>query len=181
MDNESTVQRVVASAQQGDQSSLAELFRLFSDRVYGFFRARISDEAEAEDLTQIVFLEMLRSLHRYAPKRNAKFSTWLFQIARHRLIDFYRARRTTIPLDSVEPAHPSLTSDPVEPDLDKAVIDRAFRHLPEHYQTVLHLRFREDMSVADVARIMERTKVGVRVIQYRALRSLRRLLIDLNT
>ncbi len=166
---------IVAKARQGDRDSIATLFTLYSDRIYRFLRFRLSDDATAEDLTQVVFLEMIRSLPRYTIQRNAKFTTWLFQIARHRLIDHYRRQRPTVAIDAESlAAHPQLQTDP--PPIDDGHVEAAMQQLPERYQTVLHLRFREDCSYAEAAKILGTTQMNVRVLQHRALRALRRIM-----
>jgi RNA polymerase sigma factor (sigma-70 family) len=57
-----------------------------------------------------------------------------------------------------------------------SAVDRVFPRLPERYQTVLHLRFREEYSPQETARILGISTINVRVIQHRALKELRRLL-----
>lgn len=165
------IAELVARAQAGDEASMGQLFERLSDRIYRFFRLRTSDKATAEDLTQTVFLEMIQALPRYKVQRHAKFTTWLFQIARFRLIDHYRKQRKTVPLEEApEPSHEPLADrDP----LAAIAVEQALRQLPEKYQTVLHLRFREGLSASEVAKIMQTTALNVRVMQHRALRELR--------
>lgn len=172
--SEEAIQECVQKARAGDQEAIAELFRRFSDRIYRYLRLRVSDEATAEDLTQTVFVEMLSSLTRYKTLPEAKFSTWLFQIARFRLIDHYRKDRPTAPIDDVrESTHPNLS---VMPDPPAGDLDWALQQLPEKYQTVLHFRFREDLDPEEVARILGTSTVNVRVLQHRALKALRKIL-----
>lgn len=168
------IQELARSAQTGDSESIAKLFRLFSDRIFRFVRFRVGDVATAEDLAQTVFVEMIRSLPRYKEQRNAKFSTWLFQIARFRLIDHYRSRRNTVSLDHDVPDG----SEPPAPVMheEHALVDRALALLPERYQTVLHLTFREDLDDKEIAGIMRIGTINVRVVRHRALRALRKYL-----
>lgn len=170
------IQDLVRNAQTGDSESIAELFRLFSDRIFRFVRYRVGDVATAEDLTQTVFVEMIRSLPRYKEQKNAKFSTWLFQIARFRLIDHYRSRRNTVSLDHDVPDG----TEPQAPVIheESALIDRALAHLPERYQTVLHLTFHEDLDDKEIATILRIGKINVRVLRHRALRALRAYMND---
>ncbi len=175
MISEDDIQAIVASAQGGDADSVAKLFELFSDRIFRFFRVRISDTKTAEDLTQTVFLEMIQALKRYK-RQEAKFSTWLFQIARFRLIDEYRKNPPPLSIDESLQNHPSLIVDPPGEISLPRNIDSAFAKLPERYQTILHLRFREDFSYREVAYSMNISEVHVRVLQHRALNALRKLL-----
>ncbi|USN54030.1 MAG: RNA polymerase sigma factor [Candidatus Nomurabacteria bacterium] len=173
MQHESQVQEIVARAQQGDQEGVAELFHLFGDRVFRFLLMRVSSQETAEDLTQTVFLEMIRSLPRYKEQKHAKFSTWLFQIARFRLIDHYRGQRTQVDIESV--SH-TLSSDPDEmPDvIMEREMESALTRLPERYATLLHMLYREDLSISEVAKVMQISALNVRVLKHRALQALRK-------
>lgn len=167
---------LVAQAQAGDAESVGQLFELLSGRIFRFLSFRTADREVAEDLTQTVFLEMIQALPRYKKQPGAKFTTWLFQLARFRLIDYYRQRRPNIPLeDAPEPSYEPLAD--VDP-LGAAHVAQAIRRLPEKYQTVIHFRFREELPAADIARIMKTSALNVRVMQYRALRILRAELMN---
>lgn len=173
--DEEEIQEFVRRAQQGDRDAMAALFDRLSDRIYRYLRFRVRDQEIAEDLTQTVFVEMLQALQRYKRESRTKFSTWLFQIARFRLIDHYRRERPSVTIEDVpERTHPNLSVSP--PETDAGTIDKAMQKLPEKFQTVLHLRFREDLDPSEIAAILETTTINVRVIQHRALRALRRIL-----
>src|SRR3990172_13082101 len=74
------------------------LFRS-ADRVYRFALFRVSDVQTAEDLTSQVFLKDWENLNRFQ-LRGAPFSAWLFRIARNTIIDHYRTRKETLPLEA---------------------------------------------------------------------------------
>lgn len=171
--DEGEVQRLVREAQGGNSDSAGQLFDLLFDRVYQFLSHRTPTQEIAEDLAQTVFLEMLQALPRYKQQRNAKFSTWLFQIARFRLIDFYRRQRVEPGLDEVAEISIDIHhADPIAAD----AVNAAVRQLPERYATILELRFRQDLSVEETAEIMKTTTTNVRVLQHRALKALRKLM-----
>lgn len=172
--HEVDIASLVEAAQAGDSSSVGRLFELLSNRIYRFFSLRTSDRETAQDLTQTVFLEMIQALPRYKKRRSAKFTTWLFQLARFRLIDHYRKQRPSLPIeDAPEPSHEPFTGkDPIAAQ----AVTEALRKLPEKYQTVLHLKFREGFSAGEIAQVMRTTALNVRVMQFRALRDLRTIL-----
>jgi RNA polymerase sigma-70 factor (ECF subfamily) len=170
MESEYQVQELVTQAQAGDVHCAGKLFDLYMVRIFRFLCHRMPTNEAAEDLSQTVFLEMVKSLHRYNPQRNAKFSTWLFQIARHRLVDFYRRRRQEVSLEDIpEPVATITWMDPVGYD----GLHQAVAALPERYGTVLNLRYQEDLSAAEIAQIMNTSEINVRVLQHRALKALR--------
>ena len=176
MGHSDELRQLVRDAQAGNQDSVGKLFELLSDRVYRFLLLRTSSVEVAEDLTQTVFLEMVRSLPRYKEQSNAKFSTWLFQIAHFRLIDYYRQRHQDVAIDAIPelPAEEREITDPV----DLARLDDALHELPDRYRTVIHLRFREGLSAKEVAQIMNTSSINVRVLQSRAVAMLRKLLLQ---
>lgn len=165
---------LVARAQHGDRECIATIFELLHGRIYRFFAFRTSERETAEDLTQTTFLEMIRALPRYKVQTDAKFTTWLFQIARFRLIDHYRKSGRTIPLD--EAPEPIDKDEERMDSFDVEAMDTALKQLPERYQTVLHLRYREDLTTGEIAAAMRTSALNVRVLQHRALNALRRII-----
>lgn len=165
---------IVTRAQDGDREAMGELFTRLRDRIYRYLIMRTSDPTIAEDLLQTTFLEMIRALPRYKVQTDAKFSTWLFQIARFRLIDHYRKQGRTVPLEEGHdrPEERTVESDPFQHDQ----LETALRTLPEKYQTILHLRYREDLETGEIAAVMKISILNVRVLQHRALKSLKKAL-----
>src|SRR5216684_8092277 len=89
--------------QQGDTGALEELVNKYKQPVMNLAFRMLHDSTEAEDLAQNVFVQVYRSGHRYAA--SAKFSTWLFTIARNLCLNEIR-RRTRHPADSMDAVHP---------------------------------------------------------------------------
>src|SRR5277367_6638494 len=72
-------EQLILELQQGSEEAFTELFLRYRERVYGFFRRRMNDAAQAEELAQETFLAVLRAAHRYEPR--ASFRAYLFGIA----------------------------------------------------------------------------------------------------
>jgi len=92
----------------GDRAAADQLVRHYYDEIYGFVRKQISNADMALDLTQEIFISMLRTIGYYDARKGAAFRTWLYRIAANKLVDWFRSRtyRTmarTIPLDEIEP------------------------------------------------------------------------------
>jgi RNA polymerase sigma-70 factor (ECF subfamily) len=165
---------LVRQAQQGDRDAIAALFDRLHTRIYRYLILRTSNRETAEDLLQTTFLEMIRALPRYTVQSDTKFTTWLFQIARFRLIDYYRQQGRTVPLDDA-PEMIAEQPEMIDP-FDHARVDAALRTLPEKFQTVLHLRYREEQTTEEIAMVMKTTTINVRVIHHRALKALQQAL-----
>ena len=80
---------VIRKAQRGDERAFALLVRTYEAPIFNYVLRMVGDRALAEDLTQDVFLRVFQGLRGYS--RRARFTTWLFQVAKNRVIDEMRA------------------------------------------------------------------------------------------
>src|SRR5581483_9782614 len=106
-------------AKRGDRAAFTELVEKYKQPVMNFVFRTLRDEAEAEDLAQNVFLQVYKSRRRY--KQTAKFSTWLFTIARNLCLNELR-RRSRHPAESLEESHHDHEDQPKQQYEDKANI-----------------------------------------------------------
>lgn len=168
---ETEVQNLIRQAQDGDDLAFGALYDTYSQPIYNFLFSKIRHQQTAEDLAHTVFLKAWTNLKRYQPRSDAKFSTWLYQIANFTLIDHWRTQKPTAELTGVE----NLAQFAQEPKLyeEYSYLWEAMRSLPLAYQTVLDLRFKQDLSVEETGQIMNKSQVGVRVLQHRALKALK--------
>jgi RNA polymerase sigma-70 factor (ECF subfamily) len=88
---------LLAGFAAGDAGAFAQLYQRHERPVFRFLRRSIGDDAAAQDLMQEVWLAVIRNAATFEPR--ARFTTWLYGIARSRLIDHWRARRDTVSLD----------------------------------------------------------------------------------
>src|ERR1700748_914216 len=79
---------VVRRAQRGDERAYATILSTFERPIYNYVYRQVDDWELAEDLTQHVFLRVYQSLHRFG--FDSKLSTWIFQIAKNRVVDEFR-------------------------------------------------------------------------------------------
>lgn len=155
-----------------DPDAAAELVREYADMVYRFIYHQVGGIVEdAEDLTQETFLAALQSAHRF--RGDSRLRTWLFRIAAHKIADHWRSRHRRPPEFPLEDWHPTAGEDVSPPTFleETEVRDRvraALLTLPPHYRTALVLRYVEDMPVAEMAQLMERSPKSVESILLRA-------------
>jgi RNA polymerase sigma-70 factor (ECF subfamily) len=97
VDASTSDEALMAAYQGGDARSFTLLFERHERQVFRFLRRSLGDAAAADDLMQEVWLAVVRSAAGYAPR--AKFTTWLFTIARSKLVDHWRAARPMVSLD----------------------------------------------------------------------------------
>src|SRR5580692_6300312 len=104
---------------RGDRAAFAQLVEKYKQPVMNFVYRSLRDETEAEDLAQNVFLQVFKSRARY--KQTAKFSTWLFTIARNLCLNEIR-RRSRHPAESLEETHTENDEQPQRQYEDKTSI-----------------------------------------------------------
>lgn len=168
---EAGVQKLVLSAQDGDGSAFGQIYELYARQIHNFLFGKVRHQQVCEDLVHTIFLKAWTNIKSYQPRPGAKFSTWLFQIANYTLIDHWRTRKPTSELVDIE----NLAAFATDPKFYEEYIYlwKAIHELPISYQTVLDLRFKQDLSVEETAAIMAKTSVGIRVLQHRALKALK--------
>lgn len=167
----------IEDAKRGDTTALAALYDAHVQRIYRYIIFRVRHTEEAEDLTEQVFMKMLESIHTFQPGR-APFSAWLFRIAHNLLMDYERKRRSRARYVQLE-APLLRTDDPADLALlnvQTAAVRKALLELPLAQQQVIALRFGGQRSTAEVAQIMSRSEAAIKSLQYKAIKTLRRIL-----
>ncbi len=169
--------KIVLGAIAGDASAFGVLYDRYQPAIYRFVALKVGRREDAEDITHQVFLRAWQSVGTYEG-RGFPFSSWLYRIARNQIVDFYRAHREHTDLDEVEPL--LLMEDDTAEELDlKADVARvraAMLELRTDYQDVIILRFIEERTLEEAAQALDRSVGATKVLQHRALRSLRALL-----
>ena len=175
MQNEESL---VRRAREHDQVALTQLYEENFDRIYRYVVLKIGERTEAEDITQQVFINALKSISSYKWK-GAPFSAWLYRIAHNLVVDYLRrkTKKATVPLDE------SLTKggdDPVRQLENKLEIEQLAAltgKLTRAQQEVISLRFVGEMPIAQVAGIMGKSEGAIKALQHSAIVALRRVLV----
>ncbi len=173
---------LVARVKAGDDAAFDGLMERYKRPVLSFVYRMIGDADEAQDVAQDVFVRVYQALHKPRfRQRDARFSSWLFQVARHAAIDVLRKRRRR-PLEWLSPRHEqgATLSDP-EPDAAGRLaatelgrqIAAAAAELPEKQRAIFILADYEGLSYAEIAAVMRCSVKSVETRLYRARQSLR--------
>jgi RNA polymerase sigma-70 factor (ECF subfamily) len=170
--------------QRDEPGAFTELVANYWGRVFGRFYRQFGDRQGAEDLAQDVFLRLYRNRKRYRP--SAKFTTWLFHIARNVGRNAVRTRRRR-PLTPVgllaggEEEHPALErlaasreapSRPLERAEVAGVVRGAVAALAGRQRTAVELQF-QDRSYSEIAAALDMTPKAAKSLLYRARNQLR--------
>ena len=176
-DDKAPIQELIQRAQGGDSEAIALIYQEYVDRIYRYCLYRVGLEADAEDLTAEVFVNMVEGLSRYKDT-GAPFEAWLYRMASARVADFYQQRGRQ-PVEALPDDMAGSSPGPEEQMLIQQEIvelHAALSHLSEEEQEVLILRFVERRSHRAVAAILGKRVAAVKNIQYRALGRLAGLL-----
>jgi RNA polymerase sigma-70 factor, ECF subfamily len=171
---------LIRRAQALDPGALAELYDRHFDGIYRYLFTRLHHQADAEDLTEQVFLKMVDSIQSYRP-RGVAFSSWLYRIAHNMLVDRYRrAARNAVELsaqvrDERPQADPATMAQNSE---DRQRLLEAIRRLTPEQQQVITMRFIDNLDVEEIARLTKRRPGAIHSMQHRALASLYRFLLE---
>lgn len=176
------IQENIDKAKKGNQIAFSMLLDTFWNEIYRFQLARTKNENDAEDITIRTFSRAFDNLTTY--NEAYEFKTWLFTISKNLHIDLVRKRKKS-------PLHePYLHSDALKKALDEtpsaedqliieqnlADLLRDLKKLKPHYQKVIHLRYFNELSYAEIAKELHEPVNNIKVKLLRAKRLLAELI-----
>jgi len=163
---------------KNDPEAYAKLYDEYVKRIYRFVYFKISSHEEAEDITSEVFLKAWNYL---TDKKEVKsFAGLLYRIARNLIIDHYRARATkpvttstiTIDEETIEVGDGGAWTEKLQIKLEGEDVLKALKKLKQEYQEVITLRYVDELDIDEIAEIVGKGKIAVRVTLHRALKKL---------
>ena len=168
---------LIQKAIKRDASAFGRLYDMYVDRIYRYVYYRVGSVADAEDLTQQVFLKAWQAIGRYK-KMASPFIAWLMTISHNVIIDFYRTRKSNACIGN------DITSNNLEYNPEKAAeaqleqkkLRQAILQLSSDRQQVVILRLIEGFQFREIASILGKSEGAVRVILHRALTKLQEIL-----
>ncbi len=173
---------------QGDTGAFAVLVDKYKQPVLNVAYRMLRDATEAEDLAQTVFVQVFKSAGRY--EVSAKFSTWLFTIARNLCLNEIR-RRSRHPVDSMEATHPAQEDLPAQqfPDVKtvsppesllhgelEEKIEQALAGLPENQRLAIALCREDELSYEEIARVLDCSVSATKSLIHRGRETLKQKL-----
>jgi RNA polymerase sigma-70 factor (ECF subfamily) len=158
-----TDEQLIGRFQAGDERAYVELVNRYKDRLFNFVFPFFGDVEQSEDVVQDTMLRLYEKKHYY--KEIAKFSTWIYTIARNLANTELRKRkrRKTTYLSQMSKEERQYDIPAVQDDVDQDLqnefirnrINLAIDALPEHFKTVIILRDIQELSYDDISNIVE--------------------------
>jgi len=155
----------------GDNQAFTELVRLHSRRVYNFLHQMTRQSQDAEDLAQQTFIKAYNNLHRFDTTR--PLASWLLTIARRTALNHFRAAKRWEEMpEEIPSGDPTPATQIEERDQVDDIWEQARRRLSQREFEVMWLRYGENLSIVETARVAGLTQTHVKILVFRARRRL---------
>ncbi len=163
--------KIIGGAKEDDANALEKLCEYVYPRIYSYIYYRVNHREDAEDLTSGVVLKVVKALK----EQKGNFHAWIYRIAKNAIIDFYRRRavRSEVSLSEIPGEVPDKSVPFSEQVFTQEKLRQGLHSLTEDQKQVILLRFIEGYSNDEVAKIMGKSVGAIKVLQFRALKSLR--------
>jgi len=167
--------KLIKQAKKGDEGAFGRLYDRYIGQIYRFVLVKVNGKAEAEDLTHDVFLSAWQNLKGYRDQGHP-FSSWLYQIARNRVIDHYRTKKAHASIEETDEELfkvVGVVENTLETRLTMEKIKSALARLSPDQQDVIMMKFVEDLSNEEIAKAMDKSEGAIRLLQFRAIQNLK--------
>lgn len=176
----STEATLLSRLQQDDKDAVLNIYEHFFTPLYQYVRLKVGDRALAQDIVSEVFVRLIGSTgKRSAPRENLR--AWLFTVARNEIYRLY-GKPHQLSLSDLEEWMPAPPESNPEVRLGDIVhlerVRHALRMLAAEHQEVLILRFGQRLSLKETADLLGKSISAVKSLQFRALDTLRSILLE---
>jgi RNA polymerase sigma factor (sigma-70 family) len=181
-----TESNIIQQLQEGNPTAFKELVATYQDLVYNTALGFVQNEADAEDISQDVFIQVYKSIGQF--KGESKLSTWLYRITSTKSLDFLRNKKrkkrfalisslfgenNELIHDPVDFYHPGVAYDKKE---QAAAVFQIVKKLPDNQKTAFILHHTEELSYQEIAQIMQLSVSAVESLLFRARQNLKKTL-----
>ena len=168
--------KIIQACQKGNCQQFADLYDVYVKKIYQFVYYKTHHKETAQDIVSDVFIKAMEKIHLYQSDKG-KFSTWLFQIARNTVIDFYRAKKTTINIEDVWDLSDEID---IEKDEDMKlkikIVEKYLKQLKPDQRELIIMRVWQDLSYKEIAQILGKTEASCKMSFSRAMTKLRQIM-----
>lgn len=166
------IESLARKCQQGNLEHFGLLFDAFHQKIYRFVYFRTHHKETAEDITSQIFTKALERITTFNPSKGG-FATWLYQIARNSIIDFYRSRKET---ENIDDAWDIADNTSIERDVDtRQQLEKVrsyLQTLPAQQRDIVLMRVWDDLSHKEIASVLGISEASVKMTFSRVLAKL---------
>lgn len=175
-----TDELIMEAVKRGELQQATLLFERYNKRIFNFLARMTMDRDLAEDLTQNVFLRIIK--YRTSYRDGNKFQSWIYQVARNVFSDHYQAHRNKfsgfVDVEKISD-HMADREEGEEQDEKEKILHRSMARLSEEQRELLVLTRFQQMKYEEVAAIMDTTVANIKVKVHRAILKLREYYFEL--
>ncbi len=175
-DSSGFLRDLVILAKKDEANAFGQIYDMLFKKIYRFVFFRVGHKEQAEDLTEEIFLKAFTKIKTVSEDQN--FEAWVYQIARNAIIDYYRSKKITVGLDEIENTleYESNVIDVINLDQQQKFLLKLLKELEPVQQTVIKLKFFDELNTPEIAALIKKSEGAVRVIQHRAILKLQELI-----
>jgi len=179
-DNDNQITRLVEKARTGNKNSLEQLVDYFYGDIFRMVYYRIPSRMDAEDLTQEIFMQMIKSILNL--KDSSLIRPWLFRLALNRIRDFHRKKsilsffgstgEIDVDVQVKSDSHPDPIKNLMQKEF-KLQFQKFTESLSRWEREVFILRFLDQLEIKEIVQILKKNENTVKTHLYRAMKKLR--------
>lgn len=181
--SKSEEKRLFSKIKKRDQEAFIRAYDLYADQIYRFVFFKVNDSEEAQDLTSAIFLKTWNYIQENSISDFKTLRALIYKVARTTVIDHYRKQSQ---VNNLTIDNPEEKIDIVDESVniieelkladDMELIKAKLGELKEEYREIIILRYIDDLSIAEISKVIDKSKGNVRVIVSRAMKALRELM-----
>lgn len=175
-----TDEQIMEAVKNGDLQQVSLLYEKYYSRIFNFLARMTMDRNLGEDLTQNVFLRLLKYRNTY--REGMRFQSWIYQMARNAFADHYQAHKNRfsqyVEVEKISNKASTAIED-MEQSEKEELLNRSMARLSEEQRELLVLTRYQHMKYEEVAVIMDTTVANIKVKVHRAIAKLREYYFEL--
>lgn len=174
----SRMDRLVKRILEGDAQAVAEFYTQYVGKIRTYLRKRLPDTEDIDAFTNDIFLDAIDSLPLFEGK--SSLATWLYKIAHHKVVDWYRKKKINSLLLSQLPFLEIVAQEVYQPEFQyekkklKDKIEYTLRSMSATYREILKLHYEEQKSIKEIALIMDMSPKAAESLLFRARQQFKR-------
>lgn len=168
-------QSLLEELKAGNITAFGPLYDAYLEDIFRFVSYRVPKKETAEDITSQIFLKALERCASYNPKKGS-FRTWLYQITRNCIIDFYRQNTMHENIEDVVISDNEKSKQQIETNILYSDVQNYLQKLSLEVQEIIVLRIWEGLSYAEISEILGKSEASCKMSFSRGLKELRGLM-----
>ena len=165
-----TDEELMQIVSEGNLDAMTTIFDRYHVRLYNFYYQKIKDVAVCEDLTQNVFLKVIKYKHSY---KGGKFVSWIFKIARNLFYDHYQEQKKTQPLEDIDDVSNELNEEAVEKQEEVNHLMKVLNNLSDKDKELIVMNRIDGIKYEQIAEIIGSNTTAVKTKIHRIVKKLR--------